>query len=59
MTAGVRVGTAVIIEFGKQVRIVCLPGKGMYRNCSEAGHAPPVTVLFGHLQWQIVLTEPL
>lgn len=53
------VGTAITIDFGKQVRIVCLPGRGMDRNCKHGGSPFPVAVPFGHLQQQIVLTEPL
>ena len=59
MTAGECVGTATIIDFGKQPRIVCLPGRGMDRNCKHGGSPPPVAVLLGHLQRQIVLSEPL
>ena len=56
---GACVGTAIIIDFGKQVRIVCLPRKAHIETVSKAGHVPPLTVLLRHLQRQIVLTEPL
>ena len=59
MTARACVGTAIIIDFGKQVRIVCLHGRGMYRNWKQDRSCPSLAVLFGHLQRQIVLTEPL
>ena len=35
------------------------PGGAYIGIVSKAGYAPPLTVLFGHLQRQIVLTEPL
>ena len=34
------VGTATIIDFGKQVRIVCLHGRGMYRNWKRDRSCP-------------------
>ena len=59
VTAGVCVGTATTIDFGKQVGIVCLHGADVYRNCKHGRSCPSLAVLFGHLQKQIVLTEPL
>ena len=53
------VGTAIIIDFGKKPRIVCLPGRAYIGIVSRVILAPPLTVLFGHLQGQIVLSEPL
>ena len=53
------VGTATTIDFGKQVGIVCLHGADVYRNCKHGRSCPSLAVLFGHLQKQIVLTEPL
>lgn len=35
LTARGCVETATIIGFGKQPRIVCLPGRGVYRNCKQ------------------------
>ena len=35
------------------------PGGACIGTGSSVGHAPPLTVLLGHLQWQIVLSEPL
>ena len=40
MTARACVGTAIIIDFGKQVRIVCLHGRGMYRNWKQDRSCP-------------------
>ena len=40
VTAGVCVGTATTIDFGKQVRIVCLHGRGMYRNWKQDRSCP-------------------
>ena len=40
MTARGRVGTVIIIEFGKQTRIVCLHGRGMYRNWKQDRSCP-------------------
>ena len=34
------VGTAITIDFGKQVRIVCLPGRGMDRNWKQDRSCP-------------------
>ena len=59
VTAEVRVGTATIIDFGKQSRITCLPGRGAYWNCKQGWLCPSLAVLFRHLLRQIVLTEPL
>ena len=59
MTAQRCVGTATIIDFGKHPRIVRLPGRGMDRNSKHGGSPPPLTVLLGLLQRQIVLSEPL
>ena len=59
VTAGVCVGTATTIDFGKQVGIVCLHGADVYRNCKHGRSCPSLAVLFGHLQKQNVLTEPL
>ena len=35
------------------------PGGAYIGIVSKAGYAPPLTVLFGHLLGQIVLSEPL
>ena len=59
VTAGACVGATSIVNFGKQVGIVCLHGRGVYRNCKQGRSRPSLAVLFGHLQEQIVLTEPL
>ena len=40
MTAGACVGTATTIDFGKQIRIICLPGRGMYRNWKQCRSHP-------------------
>lgn len=46
MTAGgACVGTAITIDFGKQIEIVCLPGRGVYRNCKQ-GRSRPLLCLF-------------
>ena len=59
MTAGGCVGTATISDFGKQLRIVYLHRRGMYRNWKQGRSCPSLAVLFRHLLRQIVLTEPL
>ena len=59
VTAEVRVGAATTIDFGKQSRITCLPGRGAYWNCKQGWLCPSLAVLFRHLLRQIVLTEPL
>ena len=40
LTAGACVGTATTIEFGKQIRIVCLPGRGVYQNWKQCRSRP-------------------
>ena len=40
MTARACVGTAIIIDFAKQVEIVCLPGRGVYRNWKQCRSRP-------------------
>lgn len=42
----------------KQESYAC-PGGAWVGTGSSVAHAPPLAVLFGHLLWQIVLTEPL
>ena len=46
------------ILVNKQELSAC-PGGTCIGIVCKAGHAPPLAVLFGHLQGQIVLTEPL
>lgn len=59
VTAGGCVGTAITIDFGKQTRLSACTGGACIGTGSSVGHAPPLTVLLGHLQRQIVLSEPL
>lgn len=59
MTAGMRVGIVITIEFDKQAGIPDCPGGACIGIVSKAGYTPPLTVLFGHLPGQIVLSEPL
>ena len=59
VAAGACVGASTAIDFGKQVRIVCLHGRGAYWNCKQGWLCPSLAVLFRHLLRQIVLTEPL
>ena len=60
MTAGVRVSEqqSSLILVSKLELSAC-PGGACIGIVSKAGHAPPLPVLLGHLQQQIVLTEPL
>ena len=37
---GACVGTAIIIDFAKQVEIVCLPGRGVCWNCTQGRSLP-------------------
>lgn len=59
MTARACVGITITIEFGKQAGIVWLPGRGVCWNCKQGRLCPSLTVLFGHLLGQIVLSESL
>ena len=59
VTAGGCVGTATTIDFGKQTRLSTCTGGACIGTGSRTGLAPPMPVLLGHLQRQIVLSEPL
>ena len=58
MAAGVLKPQPPLISVSKKELYAC-PGGAHIGNGSKVGYAPPMTVLFGHLQEQIVLTEPL
>ena len=52
-------GTAISIGIGNIYKLYACLGGAWVGTGSRAGPAPPLAVLFGHLQGQIVLTEPL
>ena len=59
LTARACAGTAISIGIGNIYKLYACLGGAQVGIERMAGSAPPVAVLFGHLQGQIVLTEPL
>ena len=59
LTARAFAGTAISIGIGNIYKLYACLGGAQVGVESMIGSAPPVAVLFGHLQEQIVLTEPL
>ena len=59
LTARTFEGTAISIGIGNIYKLYACLGGAQVGIESMIGSAPPLTVLFGHLQEQIVLTEPL
>ena len=59
LTARACAGNAISIGIGNIYKLYACLGGALVGIESMIGSAPPVAVLFGHLQEQIVLTEPL